>query len=118
MYKKKKITKTKEKHICSECIGEFDGKDLFSALVPDREYYTNYCEKCIKKLGIKEYTPYFKPTVRKHTVKISEVREWLKKLNIKEKNKLTKKYFDDKDFKSLVMKDLKELYTKEHKKNE
>lgn len=56
-------TKKKEKHICSECIGEFDAKDVYSADVPNAmiPHSTIYCLKCIKKLGIEEYKPYLKP---------------------------------------------------------
>ena len=61
MYKKTIKTKVKEEHICSGCIKGFDAKDIFSAMVPDREYSTNYCAKCLKELGITEFTPYLKP---------------------------------------------------------
>jgi len=47
--------------ICSECIGEFKTKEMFCATVPNREYSTVYCEKCLKELGIKEFKPYIKP---------------------------------------------------------
>jgi uncharacterized CHY-type Zn-finger protein len=50
-----------EKIVCSGCIKDFDVKEIFIAQVPNREYTTVYCEKCLKKLGIKEYKPYKKP---------------------------------------------------------
>ena len=72
---KKEITK----HICSGCINEFDGKDLFHALkkaVVGDDYYTIYCAKCIEKLGYTKFTPYHikkekveKPAVKKPAVK-------------------------------------------------
>lgn len=55
------MAKKVEKLICSECIEEFDPKNLFIAQVPDREYSTVYCEKCLKELKIKEFKPYRKP---------------------------------------------------------
>jgi hypothetical protein len=63
----KKTEKTT--HICSECIGEFDGKDLFEVLVesklgPTCNYYTNFCEKCIKKLNYTDYVPFHKSRVK------------------------------------------------------
>ncbi len=51
----------KEKLICSHCIEEFDVTNIFIAQVPNREYSTVYCEKCLKELGIKEFNPYKKP---------------------------------------------------------
>jgi hypothetical protein len=63
---------TSNKNICSNCIGEFDPKDIFTARVPDREYSTDYCEKCLKELGIKEFEPYLKPRakrVKKYPIK-------------------------------------------------
>ena len=52
-------------HICSECIGDFDAKDLFVAQVPDRDYNTIYCAKCLKELGITEFKPYHKVSEKK-----------------------------------------------------
>ena len=74
------------KHICSECINEFDGKDLFHALkkaVIGDDYYTIYCSKCIKKLEYTEFTPYYikkeikekKPAVKKPTTKTPRVKK-------------------------------------------
>lgn len=56
-------------HICSECIGEFDGKDLFEVLVESKlgstcNYYTNFCEKCIKKLNYTDFVPFHKSRVK------------------------------------------------------
>ena len=135
MYKKN-IVKKKEKkdiHICSECIGEFSSKDIFTAQVPNAmiPHDTSYCEKCLKELGIKEFKPYLKPREpRKKTektknsttektknsttgIKISDVRIWLKKFNLTQQNKLSKKHFD-KNIKDLTTPQLKQLYQKEN----
>jgi len=66
--------KEKSTHICSGCIGEFDGKDLFEALVvskisPSSNYYTIFCEKCITKLGYDNATPYQKTRTKSDTEK-------------------------------------------------
>jgi len=52
-------------HICSNCLSELDPKDTFVGKFPGKEYTTDYCEKCIKELGIEEVVPYLKPRVRK-----------------------------------------------------
>ena len=54
-------------HICSNCIKDFSSKEIYSALKPNAllPHYTVYCEKCIKELGIEEYTPYLKSRVSK-----------------------------------------------------
>ena len=62
----KKVKKViSNKHICSNCIQEFDPKDIFTARVPNREYSTDYCGECLTELGIKEFEPYLKPRVKK-----------------------------------------------------
>lgn len=66
---------TSNKHICSNCIEEFDPKNIFTAQVPDRDYSTDYCEKCLKELGIKEFEPYLKPRVKKTPVKKATVKK-------------------------------------------
>ena len=55
-------------HICSECLGEFEPKEINIALKPEREYYTLYCNKCLVKLEIKESRPYQKTKVKKEPV--------------------------------------------------
>lgn len=64
-----KTKKEKDVHICSECIGKFSAKDIFTADVPNASlpHSTNYCIKCIKKLDIIEYKPYLKPRATKTT---------------------------------------------------
>ena len=64
-----KKTKVKSnKHICSECIEDFDAKDLFVARVIDREYTTLYCDKCLKELGLTAIRPYHKVSEKKTKV--------------------------------------------------
>jgi hypothetical protein len=67
MYPKKVVSKKTKctTHICSECIGDFDAKNLFVAQVPDRDYTTIYCEKCLNELGITEFRPYHKVSEKK-----------------------------------------------------
>ena len=62
----KETVKCKEsnKHICSGCINEFDPKEIFIGRFPGQEYTTDYCEKCIDKLGIMEVVPYYKPRIK------------------------------------------------------
>jgi len=74
-------------HICSECIGDFDAKDLFVAQVPDRDYNTIYCEKCLKKLGITEFHPYHKVAEKK--VKVEKVTSKTKKTTASKTKKTT-----------------------------
>lgn len=69
MTEKKMTKKTSDKHICSECIEDFDAKDIYTAKVPEREYYTAYCIKCLKKLKITEYKPYLKERKGKNSKK-------------------------------------------------
>lgn len=107
-----KKTKNVDEHICSECINSFKGKDIFTAQVPNRKYYTNYCAKCIKKLKITDFEPYIKEKVVKETIKISEVRKWLEKMDNLKQNKLSKKYFN-KNIDNLSVKQLRELYKNE-----
>jgi hypothetical protein len=64
----------KNTHICSECIGEFDGKDLYEVLIesiidPNCKYYTIFCEKCVKKLKFTNYSPYYKSKTKSTTEK-------------------------------------------------
>jgi hypothetical protein len=83
--------KVKETHICSGCVGEFEGKDLFHALkkaIVGSDYYTIYCAKCIEKIGYKEFTTYYikkekvekpvkekKPAVKKPVKKTTKKKE-------------------------------------------
>ena len=55
-------TKKKDNHLCSECLGEFISKYLYVAEVSGKKYYTNYCIKCVKKLGIKQFRRYTSDT--------------------------------------------------------
>lgn len=64
----------KSTHICSECIGEFDGKEMFNALkkaIIGSDYYTIYCGKCIEKLKIKDFTPYYKSNAKSPEEKLA-----------------------------------------------
>jgi len=65
-------TKKKDIHVCTECLGEFPSKDLYTAEVPEREYYTIYCEKCLKKLGIKKCKPYNSNTFKSEYIYLNE----------------------------------------------
>lgn len=70
----KKTEKTT--HICSECIGEFDGKDLFEVLIesklgPSCNYYTIFCEKCVKKREFTNFTPFHKSNVKSPEEKLA-----------------------------------------------
>ena len=67
MAKKAKLT-----HICSGCIGEFDGKDLFEVLIHSKlgtscDYYTIFCAKCCKELGHDMSKPYQKTASKTKT---------------------------------------------------
>lgn len=64
--KKEKVKSTK--HVCSECIEFFDAKDLFIAQVPNRDYSTIYCGKCLKLLEITNFRPYHKVAEKKTKV--------------------------------------------------
>jgi len=80
-------TKKSAKHICSECLSELDQKDLFVAHVPNpddvpnRDYNTIYCDKCIEKLKIEEFKPYAKG--RKVKEKVEKTDKPVKKTTIK-----------------------------------
>lgn len=66
VYTKKTIKKTKvTTHVCSECIDDFNAKDLFVAQVPDRDYTTLYCKKCLDKLELTALRPYHKVAEKK-----------------------------------------------------
>lgn len=85
--------KEKSTHICSGCIGEFDGKDLFEALVVSKiaassNYYTIFCEKCIKKLGYENATPYQKTKIKSDVEKSTAKTK--KSTTAKTKNTTTK----------------------------
>ncbi|MBN1214224.1 MAG: hypothetical protein JXA99_02155 [Candidatus Lokiarchaeota archaeon] len=51
----------KNTRVCSGCIDEFEVSKMYVALVPNRNYFTCYCKKCIDKLDIKIYKPFNKP---------------------------------------------------------
>jgi hypothetical protein len=53
----KKLKNTK---ICSHCLEDFDQNEINIALVKSGEYYTHYCNNCIKELGIIDFKPYKK----------------------------------------------------------
>lgn len=83
-------------HICSECFGEFEPKQIFIAPKPkplfEIEYSTLYCEKCLTKLGIKESYPYQKTKVKKETVKkVKETKEKERGITITTKKAPVKK---------------------------
>jgi len=84
-------TKRKEsnKHICSGCLGEFDSKEIFVGKFPGKEYTTDYCEKCVKKLGIEEVVPYLKP--RKPRTEVKKVSKTKKSTTSKTKNSTSKR---------------------------
>jgi hypothetical protein len=58
--------KIKETRICSHCINDIDQTEINIALVPSGKYYTLYCHKCIKELGITDFKPYIKPRKKKN----------------------------------------------------
>ena len=63
------MTKTKTTtHVCSGCIKDIDLKSLFVAQVPNRDYSTVYCEKCLKELGITVFHTYYKVKEKKEKV--------------------------------------------------
>lgn len=80
--------KKKDIHLCSECLGEFSSKDLYVAEVPEREYYTTYCEKCMKKLGIKKCRAYTSNTFNSEFIYLNK--DGIIKNEIKPKVKKTK----------------------------
>jgi hypothetical protein len=53
------------KHICTECLQDFDAKDIHIALIPERDFSTVYCTDCIKKLKIKDSKPFKNPRKKK-----------------------------------------------------
>jgi hypothetical protein len=55
----------KNTRVCSGCIDEFEVSKMYVALVPNRNYFTCYCKKCIDKLDIKIYKPFNKPRNKK-----------------------------------------------------
>lgn len=59
--------KKKNTRICSNCLDDFPTNKIFKALVPNRDYYTCYCEECIKILGIVECESYVKPRKPKNS---------------------------------------------------
>ena len=95
MYKKttykKAVVKKVTTHICSECINDFDAKELFVAQVPDRDYSTIYCEKCLKKLEITIFKPYHKIPVKKTPVEKKVVEKKTAKKKVVEKKVVEKK---------------------------
>lgn len=52
------MAKQKTTHICLECLGEFDAKDVHIALIPSGDFFSVYCTDCIKALKITDSTPY------------------------------------------------------------
>lgn len=59
---------SKTKKVCSGCIKDFDNKDIYSAMVPNREYSTFYCHNCLIDLNIEEYTPFLKKRKKKEII--------------------------------------------------
>jgi hypothetical protein len=57
--------KVKDTKICSHCIEDFDQTEMNIALVKSGNYYTLYCNKCIKELGIIDFKPYKKKKRKK-----------------------------------------------------
>lgn len=83
----------KSTHICSECIGEFDGKDLYEVLVEsiidsNFKYYTIFCKKCVEKLKFTNYTPYYNSKVKEPKEKSTKTKN---DTSVKTKKATTKK---------------------------
>ena len=78
-------------HVCSECIKDIDLKSLFVAQVPNRDYSTVYCEKCLKTLNITEFRPYYK--VKEKVVKEKVIKDKVakNKVIVQKKAATTKK---------------------------
>jgi hypothetical protein len=53
-----KKAKKIQTHVCSECLDDFNSKQIFFALAPTGDHRTLYCIKCINELKIKEYFSY------------------------------------------------------------
>jgi len=54
---KKKTTRTTT-HVCSGCLKDFKPKEIFIAQADSKDHSTLYCQKCLDKLEIKEFSPY------------------------------------------------------------
>ena len=67
------MTKKKDAHVCSECLNEFTSKEIFVALVPDREYYTNYCKKCLIELEIDKCKAYTSSTFKGPYILVKDI---------------------------------------------
>jgi len=65
--------KKKDVHICTECVEEFTSKEVFTSLVPDREYYTIYCKKCMISLGITKCRPYNSNTFKSEYILVEDI---------------------------------------------
>lgn len=52
---------TQKNKICTECIKEFNPKEIFIATKPNDVFYTLYCGKCVEDLNITDLKPYVKP---------------------------------------------------------
>jgi len=86
-----KIKKSKARtttHVCSECLNDFNSKEVFLALASTGDHKTIYCKKCLDKLKIKEYFTYSgvlvdetKPLkVVKKTIKKATTKKGIKKI--------------------------------------
>jgi hypothetical protein len=55
----------KKIHICTECLNEFDAKDIHIAMIQNGNFLTLYCTNCIKELKITDSKPYKNPRKQK-----------------------------------------------------
>lgn len=86
------MAKKKTTSICTDCLGEFTAKEIFTALVPNREYYTIYCKKCMIALGIEKCRPYNSNTFKSEYILVKDI--GIEKISTKTKkptNKVIKK---------------------------
>jgi len=59
------MVKSKNMHVCSNCLNLFDSKDIHvSECVNNSNYLTTYCTDCIHILEIKNSVPYLKSKKR------------------------------------------------------
>ena len=68
-----KMAKKKDSYVCSECLNEFPSKEIFAALVPNREYYTNYCKKCLIDLEIDKCKAYTSSTFKGPYILVKDI---------------------------------------------
>ena len=76
-------------HVCSDCLNDFNSKEIFLTLAPTEDHRILYCKKCLDKLEIKKYYTYsgvlvddeVKPLIkkRKPIVKKTVARKSIKK---------------------------------------